>query len=60
MIVNNFLVERWEFYKERFDFPYERPIGAKGGKVRFEEGEASKILGLTIETIFSNVHYVEK
>ena len=39
MLINKFIVDRWDFYKEKIPFPYVRKVGVKGENVRFEIGE---------------------
>ena len=40
--MNNFLADRWHFYKNKIVFPYVRKIGVNGDYVRFEIGEEEK------------------
>lgn len=44
MLINNHIVEKWEFYKHKISFPYTRQVGVKGHYVNFESGEEDKFL----------------
>ena len=37
--MNNHIVDRWSFYKEKFAFPITRKVGVKGKEVTFTENQ---------------------
>ena len=39
MVMNNHMADRWHFYKNKVNFPYERQVGVSGKFVRFEVSE---------------------
>ena len=43
MNINNFIVDRWHYYKDKISFPYVRKVGVNGDLVRFEIGEDKKL-----------------
>ena len=40
--MNNFLADRWHYYKNKISFPFVRKIGASGDVIRFDIGEEEK------------------
>ena len=42
--MNKHIVEHWAFYKDKVPFPYVRPVGVRGEKVSFKEGEEEKFI----------------
>ena len=42
MVMNNHMADRWHFYKNKVNFPYERQVGVSGKFVRFEVSEEEK------------------
>ena len=43
-IKHKHVVDNWQFYKDKFWFPFKRKVGVKGAEVEFAEGEDEKFL----------------
>ena len=42
MLMNNHMADRWNFYRKKISFPYQRQVGVNGENVGFESGEEEK------------------
>ena len=43
-VMCNHMADRWDFYKEKVSFPYERKVGVQGKVVKFQEGQEKDFL----------------